>query len=278
MRGFMSADDLRSYMTDLQMAKASKVLDAMDKADEARKKLVSAAAAGNRGHAREDRRDQAQPRDEDARRRPSAARRRCSSCASRARCAPTRGRAINNAEPDWPATLTGRPRQAFEFWKEHLQPAKYKLRAMIIDWPGGLPGDIAFFLKLVLASARPREENVKGHGIFALKNAGNALEAMGRPAGTQSPTMSRRTTSTSFVLCTAELVKLQEWAKHAGAKVCIVFEGRDGAGKGGVIKAITERVSPRVFRVIALPPPTEREKSQMYVQRYLPHLPAAGRS
>ena len=73
-----------------------------------------------------------------------------------------------------------------------------------------------------------------------------------------------------------ELVKLQEWVKHKGLKVCIVFEGRDGAGKGGTIKAITERVSPRVFRVVALPAPSEREKSQMYVQRYLPHLPAAG--
>src|SRR5688572_32934090 len=73
-----------------------------------------------------------------------------------------------------------------------------------------------------------------------------------------------------------ELVKLQEWVKHTGAKVCIVFEGRDGAGKGGTIKAITERVSPRVFRVVALPAPTEREKMQMYIQRYLPHLPAAG--
>src|SRR5213594_507232 len=73
-----------------------------------------------------------------------------------------------------------------------------------------------------------------------------------------------------------ELVKLQEWVKHKGLKICIVFEGRDGAGKGGTIKAITERVSPRVFRVIALPAPTEREKSQMYIQRYLPHLPAAG--
>ena len=73
-----------------------------------------------------------------------------------------------------------------------------------------------------------------------------------------------------------ELVKLQEWVKHKGLKICIVFEGRDGAGKGGTIKAITERVSPRVFRVIALPSPTERQKSQMYVQRYLPHLPAAG--
>jgi len=73
-----------------------------------------------------------------------------------------------------------------------------------------------------------------------------------------------------------ELVKLQLWVAHTGAKVCIVFEGRDGAGKGGTIKAITERVSPRVFRVIALPAPTEREKSQMYIQRYLQHLPAAG--
>ncbi len=73
-----------------------------------------------------------------------------------------------------------------------------------------------------------------------------------------------------------ELVKLQEWVVAKGLKVCIVFEGRDGAGKGGTIKAITERVSPRVFRVVALPTPTDREKSQMYLQRYVPHFPAAG--
>jgi len=73
-----------------------------------------------------------------------------------------------------------------------------------------------------------------------------------------------------------ELVKLQEWVKFKGLKVCVVFEGRDGAGKGGVIKAITERVSPRVFRVAALPSPTEREKTQMYAQRYMQHFPAAG--
>jgi polyphosphate kinase 2 len=73
-----------------------------------------------------------------------------------------------------------------------------------------------------------------------------------------------------------ELVKLQQWVVHTGAKVCVVFEGRDGDGKGGTIKAITERVSPRIFRVVALPAPTEREKTQMYVQRYLPHMPAAG--
>jgi polyphosphate kinase len=73
-----------------------------------------------------------------------------------------------------------------------------------------------------------------------------------------------------------EFVKLQQWVVHKGLKVCIVFEGRDGAGKGGTIKAMTERVSPRIFRVVALPAPTEREKSQMYAQRYIPHLPAAG--
>jgi polyphosphate kinase len=74
----------------------------------------------------------------------------------------------------------------------------------------------------------------------------------------------------------AELVKLQLWVVDKGLKVVVVFEGRDGAGKGGVIKAITERVSPRVYRVVALPAPTEREKSQMYIQRYMRHLPAAG--
>ena len=73
-----------------------------------------------------------------------------------------------------------------------------------------------------------------------------------------------------------ELVKLQEWVRHQGLKVCIVFEGRDGAGKGGTIKAITERVSPRIFQVVALSAPTDREKSQMYIQRYASHWPAAG--
>ena len=73
-----------------------------------------------------------------------------------------------------------------------------------------------------------------------------------------------------------ELVAMQEWVKATGAKICIVFEGRDTAGKGGTIKRIVERVSPRVFKVVALSAPTERERSQMYVQRYLPHFPAGG--
>ena len=72
------------------------------------------------------------------------------------------------------------------------------------------------------------------------------------------------------------LCKLQEWVKQQGLRVVIVFEGRDAAGKGGTIKALTERVSPRVFRVVALPAPSDREKSQMYIQRYMPHFPAAG--
>lgn len=73
-----------------------------------------------------------------------------------------------------------------------------------------------------------------------------------------------------------EMVALQEWVKATGQKICIIFEGRDGAGKGGAIKAVTERVSPRVFQVMALPAPTERQKTQMYMQRYIPLLPAAG--
>src|SRR6185503_5220986 len=73
-----------------------------------------------------------------------------------------------------------------------------------------------------------------------------------------------------------ELCKLQEWVKFKGLRVIIIFEGRDAAGKGGTIKAITERVSPRVFRLVALPAPSDREKSQMYLQRYIQHYPAAG--
>ncbi len=74
----------------------------------------------------------------------------------------------------------------------------------------------------------------------------------------------------------AELCRLQDWVKHKGLRVIVVFEGRDGAGKGGTIRALTERVSPRVFRLVALPAPSDREKSQMYMQRYMQHFPAAG--
>jgi polyphosphate kinase 2 len=97
------------------------------------------------------------------------------------------------------------------------------------------------------------------------------------PAGAEKKEkLSRKAYDRELAKLHVELVKLQEWVKAKGVKVCVIFEGRDGAGKGGTIKALTERVSPRVFRVVALPAPTEREKSQMYAQRYLPHLPAGG--
>src|SRR5262245_56095510 len=73
-----------------------------------------------------------------------------------------------------------------------------------------------------------------------------------------------------------ELCRLQAWVKHKGLKVVVVFEGRDGAGKGGIIKAITERVSPRIFRVAALPAPSDVQKTQMYAQRFIQHFPSAG--
>ncbi len=96
------------------------------------------------------------------------------------------------------------------------------------------------------------------------------------PSKAKPSKLKRREFESQLTKLQAELVKLQLWVKHAGLKVVVIFEGRDAAGKGGVIKRITERVSPRVFRVVALPAPTEREKTQMYVQRYVSHLPAAG--
>jgi polyphosphate kinase len=101
---------------------------------------------------------------------------------------------------------------------------------------------------------------------------GARLEAGAGPP----PKMKRKAYERQMRVLHGELVAMQEWVKASGAKICVVFEGRDTAGKGGTIKRITERVSPRVFRVVALPAPTEREKSQMYIQRYLPHFPAAG--
>jgi hypothetical protein len=142
---FMSADSLRSYMTDMSMAKAAKEVAAMAKADAARDELVRTMretidltpakiaelkrnlssklkAAAERGET-----------EVMVMRFPNSL---CSD----------KGRAINNAEPGWPESLTGRPRQAYEFWRDHLKAANYKLTAMIVEWPGGLPGDVAFFV------------------------------------------------------------------------------------------------------------------------------------
>jgi len=112
--------------------------------------------------------------------------------------------------------------------------------------------------------------------VAATTDAPDAPEAAGEVAPAGPKKLSTKQYEREMRRLHGELVALQEWVKATGAKVCVVFEGRDTAGKGGVIKRITERVSPRVFRVVALPAPTDREKSQMYVQRYMTHFPAAG--
>lgn len=98
----------------------------------------------------------------------------------------------------------------------------------------------------------------------------------GKIPGTKIERMKRKNYETELHKLQVKLCRLQEWVKARGLRVIIAFEGRDAAGKGGTIRAITERVSPRVFRVVALPAPTEREKSQLFIQRYIRHFPAAG--
>jgi polyphosphate kinase len=118
-----------------------------------------------------------------------------------------------------------------------------------------------------------KHSNGSSHAVAATNGSHNG--AVDTHNGTE-PKMSRKTFEEEVRKLQVELVKLQEWVKATGTRVIVVFEGRDTAGKGGVIKAITERTSPRVFRVVALPAPTDREKSQMYIQRYITHFPAAG--
>ena len=118
---------------------------------------------------------------------------------------------------------------------------------------------------------KKKHHNKQPHPAEVSSAEDEPLAESDRPLG-----MKRKQYEHEMRLLHAELVAAQEWVKSARAKICVVFEGRDTAGKGGTIKRITERVSPRVFRVVALPAPSEREKSQMYIQRYIPHLPAAG--
>ena len=120
------------------------------------------------------------------------------------------------------------------------------------------------------ADKKDERKGKKGKG-----DAGKA-GADKRGASTPAEKLSGKDYDRALKKLHAELVSMQQWVVAKGLKVCVIFEGRDGAGKGGTIKAITERTSPRVFRVIALPAPTEREKSQMYAQRYLQHMPSAG--
>jgi len=107
-------------------------------------------------------------------------------------------------------------------------------------------------------------------------HAADELAGPERDTSSGGAKLGRKAYEAELAVLQGELVAMQEWVKASGAKVCVVFEGRDTAGKGGTIKRIVERVSPRVFRVVALPAPTDREKSQMYIQRYIKHFPAAG--
>lgn len=117
-----------------------------------------------------------------------------------------------------------------------------------------------------------KEQKAEAQAISTISPNGASTNGASEP----KPAMSRKEHDEEIEKLQVELVKLQEWTRHTGAKICILFEGRDAAGKGGIIKRITERTSPRIFRVVAMPTPSDREKSQMYIQRYLPHLPAAG--
>jgi hypothetical protein len=141
---FMSAADLRAYMAEMEMAEALKEVDAMDRAETARKELIKTLSTPA---------DLAEIKDVVAsvqhKVRSAALRGATEIMVLRFPCAlcTDKGRAINNAEKDWPDTLTGRPREAYEFWRDHLRPAGYRLKAMIIEWPGGLPGDVGFFLQ-----------------------------------------------------------------------------------------------------------------------------------
>lgn len=110
----------------------------------------------------------------------------------------------------------------------------------------------------------------------AKSNGGATPAQQSASAPAERAPISKKEAKAALYELQTEMVKLQEWVKATGAKICVIFEGRDTAGKGGTIKRMTERVSPRVFRVVALPAPTERQKSQMYIQRYMEHLPAAG--
>jgi polyphosphate kinase 2 len=120
-----------------------------------------------------------------------------------------------------------------------------------------------------------KDKSTRLKGSVPRSHEGN-VPSSGSAAANEAEKLTTKMYEKELAKLQVELVRLQEWVKDKKLKVVVVFEGRDTAGKGGMIKRITERVSPRVFRVVALPVPTEREKSQMYFQRYIPHFPAGG--
>ena len=121
-----------------------------------------------------------------------------------------------------------------------------------------------------------KKESKKAAGSEAAAKGGEGAKRISRASAKKTGKLKKKEFEKEQEKLDVELVKLQLWVQEKGLRVIVVFEGRDAAGKGGVIKRITERVSPRVFRVVALPAPTDREKSQLYLQRYVPHFPAAG--
>jgi hypothetical protein len=143
---FMSAADLRNYMTEMQMARATKSVDGMDRADKARQDLIKRLTEPV---------DLTPERQKEivqslrSKLRAAAERGQTELMVMRfpAALCTDKGRAVNNADQDWPESLTGRPRQAYELWRDQLRPAGFRLSAMIVEWPGGLPGDVGFFLK-----------------------------------------------------------------------------------------------------------------------------------
>jgi hypothetical protein len=141
---FMSAADLRTYMTEMDMAKALKEVDAMDRAEKARNELIKSLSTPVDTERLQEVRASLLHKLRSAAQR--GARELMVMRFPTALCT-DKGRAINNADADWPETLTGRPRQAYEFWRDQLRPAGYRLKALIVEWPGGLPGDVGFFLQ-----------------------------------------------------------------------------------------------------------------------------------
>jgi hypothetical protein len=141
---FMSAADLRTYMTEMDMANASKEIDRMDRAEKARQELMKSLSTEVPPEKLPEVKASLLHKLRSAAQRGASElmvmRFPCALCTDK-------GRAINNAEADWPETLTGRPRQAYEFWRDQLRPAGYRLKALIVEWPGGLPGDVGFFLQ-----------------------------------------------------------------------------------------------------------------------------------
>ena len=127
-----------------------------------------------------------------------------------------------------------------------------------------------------MAKKKERDRKGEGHDKKKDNKSGKKTRSPLVWHGRDAPKMKREDYERELARLEVELVKLQGWIKHKGLKVAVIFEGRDSAGKGGVIKRITYRLSPRIVRLVALPAPTERERSQWYFQRYVPHLPSAG--